>query len=63
MSEQDIITLTETPLALRELGASASYDYLWRRVTDGRIPARRIAGKWCIARADLPKIARTLTGK
>jgi len=55
------ISLTDTPRALREHGATCSYMQLWKAVVAGDIPAQRIGTKWILRKADLPVIAQTLT--
>ena len=57
------ISLTNTPRALREHGATCSYMHLWKAVVAGDIPAQRIGSKWVLRKADLPEIAKILTDK
>jgi hypothetical protein len=58
----DLIPLPDAPRALRGHGVSISYLQLWRRVVAGDVPARRDGSRWSIDPADLPGIARSLTG-
>lgn len=61
MSEH--ISLTDTPRALREHGATCSYMLVWKAVVGGNIPAERIRNRWHVRKADLPAIAQILTDK
>src|SRR4051794_34092203 len=38
----------------REFGTAPSYNQLWARIVDGRVPAHRDGRAWRIRRADLP---------
>lgn len=56
----DYISLTDTPRALREHGATCSYMHIWKAVVGGDIPAQRIRNRWHVLKADLPAIAQIL---
>lgn len=62
MTEAHRIPLTMLPSELRELtGATPpGYRTAYLAALDGRIPARFAAGRWTVARADLPAIAAIL---
>ena len=61
MSEH--ISLTNTPRALRQHGATCSYMQVWKAVVSGDVPAQRIRNRWHVRKADLPMIAQFLTDK
>jgi hypothetical protein len=46
--------------ASRQYGATVAYRRLWLAVIAGEVPARRLRGRWYVAREDLPLIARVL---
>ena len=55
------LTLTELPRRLREEGVAVNYHTVWKRATNGQIPVERIGGRFFVAVADLPEIARILS--
>lgn len=55
----DQFPLGELPRELRKLEVVINYQRAWRAVSDGRIPAERVGGRYFINRADLPEIAAT----
>lgn len=64
MEKTSSINLAELP---RELilahGDSPNYRALYEAVLNGIIPAKKSAGRWYVARADVPKIPKLLARK
>jgi hypothetical protein len=59
----DYISLHQLPRELKALVGTGApgYQSLYRKIVDGRLPATRTpAGRWMIARGDLPAIMTTL---
>jgi hypothetical protein len=62
-TEADNIELVEALADLRERhGLSVSYSTIWGAVAAGTVPAKRVCGKWYVARGDLAQIAAALAG-
>ena len=59
----DLLSLTDTAVALREFGLRPTYQHVWRAVVAGDIPAQKVGKKWKVMPADLPSIAQTLAAK
>ena len=56
----DFISLSEASRLLTKSGITGvTYWQLWRRATEGKIPAERVAGRLLVKRDDLPKVADT----
>lgn len=55
------VPLIEVPRLLKEHGVTKTYAQVWSRVVAGKIPASREGGKWVVAIADIPLIAKALS--
>lgn len=52
------VPLIEVPRLLRQHGVVKSYQQIWSHAVAGKIPATRDSGKWFVAVADIPTIAK-----
>jgi hypothetical protein len=57
------IPLTEVPRALAQHGVKRSYHQIWRLAVSGEIEAERDCGKWMVDPANLPAMAKSLSGE